>query len=129
MAAKAEALNNKDWGLTWLSHGINNIRGLSTEQAAKVNALQDAVQHYGQEITKFYAGSPGGEAERNRFLQTISAAKSPQELAVKRAKAPTQILLGLVATRSLSNRYPFGAIRRKHHFLSRLLVHDHCRPR
>ncbi len=81
VAKSAEALKNQDWYLTWLSQGVNSIRGLSTDQAAKVNALQTKVQHYGQEITKFYAGSPGGEAERNRFLQSISAAKTPQELA------------------------------------------------
>lgn len=78
----ALALNNSGgWGFAPLAHVINNVRGLTTDQAAKVQALQDAAQHYGQEITKFYAGSPGGEAERNRFMDSISAAKSPTELA------------------------------------------------
>jgi hypothetical protein len=82
VAKSAEALDNSNgWGFAPLASVVNNVRGLGTEQAAKVNALNDAVQHYGQEITKFYAGSPGGEAERQRFLSTIGAAKSPKELA------------------------------------------------
>lgn len=82
VAEKAAALENSGgWGVAPLAQVINRVRGLTTEQAAKINALQSAAQHYGQEITKFYAGSPGGEAERNRFLQTMSAAKSPAELA------------------------------------------------
>jgi hypothetical protein len=81
VAKAAEALNNKDLGFTWGTQAINNLRGLSTAQAAKISALQDAAQHYGQEVTKFYAGSPGGEAERQRFLTALNGAKSPQELA------------------------------------------------
>lgn len=93
VAEKAHALGNVDWGLTPLTEGVNFIRGLGTTQAAKVNALQDAVQHYGQEITKFYAGSPGGVEERNRFLKTIGAAKSPQELAAA-IEAERQLIPG-----------------------------------
>jgi len=74
-------LGNVDLGNTWLTHTANSVRGWSTDQAAKINALQDAAQHYGQEITKFYAGSPGGEQERQSFLLKLDAAKSPQELA------------------------------------------------
>lgn len=81
VAKAADALGNYDVGLGPLNTAINNVRGLTSEQRAKVTAFQDAVQHYGQEVTKFYAGSPGGVAERDRFLSTLGAAKSPQELA------------------------------------------------
>jgi hypothetical protein len=82
-AAKiAESLGNTNFGGPWLSHTINTLRNnLSTDQAAKVAALQDAAQHYGQEITKFYAGGPGGEAERSRFLSALDGAKSGKEIA------------------------------------------------
>lgn len=73
--------NSNGWGFAPLAHAINTVRGLGTAQSAKMEALNDSIQHYGQEITKFYAGSPGGEAERQRFLTTAGAAKSPQELA------------------------------------------------
>src|SRR6185369_17926076 len=48
---------------------------------AKMEALKGAAQHYGQEITKFYAGSPGGTAERDRFIESVNGARSPKELA------------------------------------------------
>lgn len=82
VAEKASALENwSGGGIAPLARIINSARGLSTDQASKINGVEDAVQHFGQEITKFYAGSPGGEAERNRFLSTMSAAKSPEEIA------------------------------------------------
>jgi spore germination cell wall hydrolase CwlJ-like protein len=81
VAKAAEDLHNVDWGFTPLNSAVNSLRSMKPEQAAKVAALQDAAQHYGQEVTKFYAGSPGGEAERTRFLTALGAAKSPQELA------------------------------------------------
>lgn len=82
VAEKAANLDN--WGgmgFSLLARGENAARGMSTSQAAKVNDVNSAVQHYGQEITKFYTGSPGGEAERMRFLNTMDSTKSPQEIA------------------------------------------------
>lgn len=82
LSQKALDLGNKDLGLPWLSHAVNDFRGgISTDQSAKLEALKAAAQHYGQEVTKFYAGSPGGEAERERFLSAVDGAKAPQELA------------------------------------------------
>lgn len=74
--------NSNGFGIPMLAHGVNEARGfLSTEQSAKMEALKGAAQHYGQEITKFYAGSPGGVAERDRFIESVNGAKSPKELA------------------------------------------------
>lgn len=81
MAKQATGLGNVDVGLAGPSHVLNDIRGMTSAQAAKMEALKGAAQHYGQEVTKFYSGSPGGEAERNRFLATVDGAKTPQELA------------------------------------------------
>lgn len=81
MASDAEDLGNWDAGSSWLSRGVNTIRGLTTEQAAKMEKLKNDALRYGQEITKFYSGSPGGEAERQHFLEALDAAKSPKELA------------------------------------------------
>lgn len=78
----ANDLNNSSGlGIAPLAHLFNNARGLTTEQAAKVKALGDKAGHYGQEITKYYAGSPGGEAERTAFLKSLSGANAPEELA------------------------------------------------
>jgi len=50
-----------------------------------MEALKGAAQHYGQEITKFYAGSPvavaGVAMERDRFIESVNGARSPKELA------------------------------------------------
>lgn len=81
-AEKATKLENVNgFGVAPLANLINSTRGLGTDQAAKVNEVSGAVQHYGQEITKFYTGSPGGEAERMRFLKTIDTSKSSKEIA------------------------------------------------
>jgi hypothetical protein len=82
VAEAATALDNSNGlGVAPLAHLFNNARGLTTEQSAKVQALKDRAGHYGQEITKYYAGSPGGEAERTAFLSSLSGANAPKELA------------------------------------------------
>lgn len=81
LTQKALELGNVDTGIAPLSALVNNARGLGTDQAAKMEALKGAAQHYGQEITKFYAGSPGGTAERDRFIESVNGARSPKELA------------------------------------------------
>jgi hypothetical protein len=81
LSQKALDLGNWDTGIAPLTSLVNAARGLGTEQAAKMEALKGAAQHYGQEITKFYAGSPGGTAERDRFIESVNGARSPKELA------------------------------------------------
>ena len=81
LSQKALELGNYDTGIAPLTAVVNGVRGLGTEQAAKMEALKGAAQHYGQEITKFYAGSPGGTAERDRFIESVNGARSPKELA------------------------------------------------
>jgi hypothetical protein len=81
LSQKALDLGNWDTGIAPLTSIVNAARGLGTEQAAKMEALKGAAQHYGQEITKFYAGSPGGTAERDRFIESVNGARSPKELA------------------------------------------------
>jgi len=81
LSQKALELGNYDTGIAPLTSAVNSVRGLGTEQAAKMEALKGAAQHYGQEITKFYAGSPGGVAERDRFIESVNGARSPKELA------------------------------------------------
>lgn len=82
VAEKAVSLGNVNgFGVAPVARWTNWARGLTTDQAQKVNDVQGAIQHYGQEITKFYTGSPGGEAERMRFLNTIDTSKSAKEIA------------------------------------------------
>jgi hypothetical protein len=82
VADAAVDLNNSNGlGIAPLATMINTARGLTTDQAAKVAALDDAGGHYGQEITKYYAGSPGGEAERQQFQTSLGGTSSSMQLA------------------------------------------------
>jgi hypothetical protein len=75
-------LHNVSGMLTPIGHGVNWLASLGPEQAGKINKATADAQHYGQEISKFYAGGPAGEAERNRFLGIADpTTKTPQELA------------------------------------------------
>lgn len=79
--AAVDLNNSNGLGIAPLATLINSARGLSTDQAAKVAALADKTGHYGEEITKYYAGSPGGEQERIAFLDKLRGSKSSAELA------------------------------------------------
>jgi hypothetical protein len=82
MALLAKDLNNSNgWGFAPLASAINTLRGLKTTQQGKMQAMMDMALRYGEEITKFYAASGGGEAERTHFLTALGAARSPTELA------------------------------------------------
>ena len=60
--------NSNGMGIAPLAHLLNGtVYPATTAQAAKVKGLNDELGHYGQEITKYYAGSPGGEAERTEL--------------------------------------------------------------
>jgi hypothetical protein len=72
--------NYSGLGIAPLAHVINKLRGGTTDQQAAVKALEDAAGHYGQEITKFYAGSAGAEGERERFINSLGGTLSPAEL-------------------------------------------------
>lgn len=82
VAEAAANLNNwNGLGFAPLGWAINYGSELGTDQAAKVRALQDAAGHYGQEVTKYYAGSPGGEGERMQFIKSLGGGRTSAELA------------------------------------------------
>lgn len=81
-AADAAAnLGNWNTGFTPLNEVINGVRGLTSDQSALVKAMNTATGHYGEEITKFYSGSPGASEQRERFNKAMSGTQSPAELA------------------------------------------------
>jgi hypothetical protein len=74
--------NTSGAGVPLVAHIANNLRNnITTGQAGKAGALEDGLLHYGEEIAKFYAGAQTGETERLRFLSSLGAAKSPEEMA------------------------------------------------
>jgi hypothetical protein len=78
-------LGNWTGGATSIGHGINWLRSEGPEQSGQINRASDSAQHYGQEISKFYAGGPAGEAERRRFLDSTASVNpetaTPEEMA------------------------------------------------
>ena len=74
----AKELNNQDWYLSFLTDPINKSRGLTTEQAAKVNTYKRAVQLYAAEVQKYYAGSTGGVEERKAAEERLGPYMAPK---------------------------------------------------
>lgn len=72
-------LHNWDLGVRPLTQGANYLRGMTTEQSAKVTALLNNLAKFGAEETKFYAGAPGTGHERQSAHETYDPNKSPQE--------------------------------------------------
>lgn len=56
------------------------ITGTGTDEARALSDFRTAKNHFSEEVTKFYAGSGGSEAERERALSNIDEAKSLPEL-------------------------------------------------
>jgi hypothetical protein len=56
------------------------IVGTGTPEASALSDFRTAKNHFSEEVTKFYAGSGGSEAERDRALANIDEAKSLPEL-------------------------------------------------
>jgi hypothetical protein len=70
-------------GIPFVSYAANNLRNKALEGTPEGTALQafaTARQRFTEEVTKFYSGSQGSEAERDRAIQLLDAAKSPAEL-------------------------------------------------
>jgi hypothetical protein len=77
----ADLGNVNGLGSADLAHAWNAVGNRTTANSAKLQALKDKAGHYGQEITKYYAGSPGGEAERQAFQTSLGGSQSSEELA------------------------------------------------
>lgn len=70
-------------GTPFLSYASNRLKNASVLGTAEGQALTKfllARQHFSEELTKFYAGSAGSEAERERVLSVLDQAKSLPEL-------------------------------------------------
>lgn len=70
-------------GLPFVSYAAALLNNASLRGTPEGKALADymtARNHFSEEVTKFYAGSAGSEAERERALNNIDPAKSIEEL-------------------------------------------------
>lgn len=55
---------------------VGNVVAPTPDTAAKITGVRDNLLKYGQEATKFYAGSGGGEAERMNAAKTMDPSSS-----------------------------------------------------
>lgn len=70
-------------GVPFLSYAVAVAKNKSvagTPEGAALAKFATAVNHFSEEVTKFYSGSTGSEAERSRALENLNAAKSLTEL-------------------------------------------------
>lgn len=70
-------------GIPFLSYAAavaQNKAVAGTPEGVALTNFATAVNHFSEEVTKFYSGSSGSEAERNRALANLNAAKSLPEL-------------------------------------------------
>lgn len=70
-------------GIPFISYWANKARNAAvqgTPQGAALSQFDTARQRFTEEVTRFYSGSQGSEAERDRAIALLDSAKSPQEL-------------------------------------------------
>jgi len=70
-------------GIPIISYAANQLRNAAVRGTPEGQALQQFVaarNHYAEEIARFYSGSAGSEAERDRAIAIVDAAKSVPEL-------------------------------------------------
>lgn len=81
LADWAEALaktgNVNGGGIQPVAEIGNRLRNLGTDQAALTTAANAEALKYGQEVTKFYSGNGGGEAERMHQFKSANAGVTP----------------------------------------------------
>lgn len=90
VADSAAGLHNSDGGgIAMFGHGANAIKNMTTENAAKANALEDKVAKFSGEVGKLYSGSQGGgvherEDTRHRMGSTLTSAELASGLEASR---------------------------------------------
>lgn len=93
-----------------IAHGqnyIGNSLGGSDTQA-KVKATNDNLGHYGQESTKFYAGTGGGVEERMNALKEMNAEKTSGEESAAYAEKEKGLMLDRLNQKLLQIKEVFG---------------------
>lgn len=95
-------------GIPVVSYAANTLKNKSvqgTPEGAALNDFMTAKNHFSEEVTKFYAGSAGSEAERTRALANLDAAKSLPEL---RSAIKTEVNLMQGKVNALQDRWKNG---------------------
>lgn len=76
-----QGLANKDIRvISPLAARLQNATIEGTSKGEPLARFRNAANHYSEEVTKFYSGSAGSEAEKTRALRTLDPSLSVQEL-------------------------------------------------
>jgi hypothetical protein len=76
-----EELSKQDWFTAYLARGTNALESMTADQAAKLNALNAALDRYGAASAGFHGGPREGEGARTRALARFAATAHPREFA------------------------------------------------
>lgn len=86
---------------------VGNTLGSSATQG-KISAVKDALGHYGQESTKFYAGTGGGEGERTAALNNNNPVSASGEQQASFIQTEKELMLERFAQKEAQIRQQLG---------------------
>jgi len=81
-----EELSKQDWFTACLERGANALGSMTADQAAKLNALNAALERYGGALAGVHGGPREGEGARSRALARFAATAHPREFAALAAE-------------------------------------------
>lgn len=87
---------------------IGNVVAPTSDTKAKVGAFSDNALKYGQEATKFYAGSGGGEAERMNALKTLNPATTSSAEQAAYLQTEKELMVGRLKAKEAQIRDTLG---------------------
>lgn len=87
---------------------VGNAITPTSETKGKVGAFNDNALKYGQEATKFYAGSGGGEAERMNALRTLNPVTSSANEQAAFLQTEKELMLGRLRQKEAQVRDTLG---------------------
>jgi hypothetical protein len=87
---------------------IGNVVAPTSETKGKITSFGDNALKYGQEATKFYAGSGGGEGERMAALRTLDPTKSSSEEQAGYLQTEKELMLGRLRAKEAQIRDTLG---------------------
>jgi hypothetical protein len=93
--------------LAYAQNWIANESGGSDTQG-KIKALKDNLSHYGQESTKFYAGTGGGVEERMHALKEMNPSTTSGEEAAAYAEKEKSLMTDRLYSKLQEIRHTYG---------------------
>jgi hypothetical protein len=96
---------------SWATTGANAVGNYAlsnSEQKARIAGANDNAMKYGQEATKFYAGSGGGEAERLAALKGVNPSTASSNEMASFLQTEKELMLGRLRQKEVQIRDALG---------------------